>query len=101
MVIGTPARETHDCPAPQFGDGAAPKLVPVILNPIWIGPSGSDMPVMLGPTVNFTPLLATPPTVTTTLPVVAVAGTLIVIEVEVQVGADPAEPPLNVTVLVP
>jgi hypothetical protein len=101
MFRGTPLSETQDCPAPQFGEGAVPKFVPVILKPIWIGPSGSDMPVMLGPTVNFIPLLATLPTVTITLPVVAVAGTVTVIEVEFHADADPAETPLNVTVLVP
>src|SRR4029077_10662630 len=59
--------------------------------------------VMLGPgtvTVKFTPLLATPPTVTTTLPVVAPAGTGVVMLVALQlVGA--AATPLNATVLVP
>src|SRR5258708_14170813 len=51
-------------------------------------------------TVNGTPLLAWPPTVTTTLPVVAPAGTGTTILVALQlVGV--AAVPLNVTVLVP
>ena len=55
---------------------------------------------MFGLTENATPLLASPPTVTTTLPVVAPAGTGTVIEVLDQlVGV--AVTPLNVTVLVP
>jgi hypothetical protein len=52
-------------------------------------------------TVKFTPLLATPPTVTTTFPVVAPAGTGITIVVAFQLLAVPAEVPLNFTVLVP
>lgn len=57
---------------------------------------------MLGadPTVKFTPLLATPPTVTTTLPVVAPVGAGATILVVLQlVGV--AVLPLNLTVLVP
>jgi hypothetical protein len=50
--------------------------------------------------VNATPLLATPPTVTVTLPLVALAGTGTTILVALQlVGV--AVVPLNVTVLVP
>src|SRR5271157_2561656 len=51
-------------------------------------------------TVKFTPLLATPPTVTMTLPVVAPLGTGTVILVPLQLVGVP-EVPLNVTVLVP
>ncbi len=58
---------------------------------------------MLGPgavTVKFTPLLATPPTVTTTVPVVAPLGTGAAILAALQfVGV--AAIPLNVIVLVP
>jgi hypothetical protein len=51
-------------------------------------------------TLNVTPLLAVPPTVTTTLPVVAPAGTGTAMLVALQpVGV--AAVPLNVTVLVP
>src|SRR2546430_16403535 len=51
-------------------------------------------------TVKLTPLLATPPTVTTTLPVVVPAGTGTTMLVALQlVGV--AAVPLNVTVLVP
>jgi hypothetical protein len=51
-------------------------------------------------TVKFTPLLATPPTVTTTFPVVAPLGTGTTILVGPQLVGVPAVP-LNVTVLVP
>jgi hypothetical protein len=51
-------------------------------------------------TVNAWPLLATPPTVTTTLPVVAPAGTGTTMPVAAQV-VGVAVVPLNVTVLVP
>jgi hypothetical protein len=51
-------------------------------------------------TVKLTPLLATPPTVTTTFPVVAPLGTVTVMPVALQLVGVPAVP-LNVTVLVP
>lgn len=58
--------------------------------------------VMLGGmvTVNWLPLLATPPTVTTTLPVVAPLGTGTEIDVALQLNGV-ARVPLNITVLVP
>ena len=52
------------------------------------------------PTVKLAPLLATPPTVTTTLPVVAPLGTVVEILVALQLVAV-ATVLLNVTVLVP
>jgi len=52
-------------------------------------------------TVNRAPLLACPPTVTTTLPVVAPLGTVTVMLVALHALAVPAETPLNVTVLLP
>jgi hypothetical protein len=56
----------------------------------------------VGPvTVKFTPLLATPPTVTTTFPVVAPVGAATTTVVAFQLLAVPADVPLNVTVLVP
>src|SRR5207245_4510654 len=77
-------------------------LLPVIVTDVPAAPELADMLLMLGTasTVNDTPALATPPTVTTTLPVVAPAGTGVTIEVALQlVGV--AAVPLNVTVLVP
>jgi hypothetical protein len=52
-------------------------------------------------TVNDVPLLATPLTVTTTLPVVAPVGTSATIEVLLQLVIDVAVVPLNFTVLAP
>ncbi len=51
-------------------------------------------------TVKLTPLLATPPTVTTTFPVVAPVGAGTTMLVALQLVGVPAVP-LNVTVLVP
>src|SRR5208283_2678163 len=51
-------------------------------------------------TVKLAPLLATPPTVTTTFPVVAPVGTGAVMLVALQLAGE-AEVPLNVTVLPP
>jgi len=66
-----------------------------------IAPEEAERLVMLGGmTVNAIPLLGTPPTATTTLPVVAPLGTGTMMLVALQlVGV--AGVPLNVTVLVP
>lgn len=57
-------------------------------------------PVGRATTVNLTPLLAVPPMVTTTLPVVAPEGTLTTIADPLQFATE-AWVPLNVTVLEP
>jgi hypothetical protein len=81
----------------------APKFAPLIATEVPTSPDVGFRLVMLGAgtvTVKLTPLLATPPTVTTTLPVVAPAGTVATMLVALQlVGA--AVTPLNFTVLVP
>jgi len=81
----------------------APKFAPVIVTDAPTNPDVGLTLVMLGPgavTVKLTPLLATPPTVTTTFPVVAPAGTGTTMPVALQlVGIAPI--PLKVTVLVP
>jgi len=81
----------------------APKLTPVIVTDVPRTPDVGLRLVMLGGgtvTVKLTPLLATPPTVTTTFPVVAPLGTGTTMVVPLQlVGV--AAVPLNVTVLVP
>jgi hypothetical protein len=81
----------------------APKFAPAIVTDAPTNPDVGFRLVMLGPgtvTVKLTPLLATLPTVTTTLPVVAPAGTGVTMLVALQlVGVDAT--PLNLTVLVP
>src|SRR5689334_8322853 len=80
----------------------APKFVPVTVTDVATGPLVGERLVMLGATVTvkLTPLLARPPTVTTTLPVVAPAGTgTTMLVVDQLVGV--AVVPLNLTVLVP
>jgi hypothetical protein len=81
----------------------APKFAPAIVTDAPTTPDVGFRLVMLGPgtvTVKVTPLLATPPTVTTTLPVVAPAGTATTMLDALQlVGV--ADVPLNFTVLVP
>jgi len=81
----------------------APKLAPVIVTEVPSTPEVGFRLVMLGAgtvTVKLVPLLATPPTVTTTFPVVAPAGTGATMLVALQlVGV--AVVPLNLTVLVP
>ena len=82
----------------------APKFVPVMVTVDPIGPCGMLSVEMLGAvliTVNVTPLLTIPPTVTKTFPVVAPVGTGMEMLVAVQPVAVPAAVPLNVTVLVP
>src|SRR4029077_5324254 len=70
-VAGTPLNDTVLPP------WAAPKFVPVIVTTALTAPlvGDSDVIVAVGTTVNGAPLLATPPTVTVTFPVVAPAGT--------------------------
>jgi hypothetical protein len=80
-----------------------PKFVPVIVTGAPTAPDVGDKLVMLGAatTVNEEPLLATPLTVTTTLPVVAPVGTVATIDVAPQLVIVVAVVPLNFTVLVP
>lgn len=79
----------------------APKLVPVIVTEVPIGPEAGERLAMFGGmTVNAKPLLGTPPTVTTTLPVVAPLGAGTTMLVALQLAGE-AGVPLKVTVLVP
>jgi hypothetical protein len=78
-----------------------PKLVPVIATDAPTAPDVGDTLVMLGGTVNATPLLATPLAVTITFPVVAPAGTVATIDVALQLVIVVVAVPLNVAVLVP
>jgi hypothetical protein len=78
----------------------APKFAPVIVTAAPTIVDVGERLVMLGATVKTTPLLGNPPTVTTTGPVVAAAGTGTTMLVPLQlVGV--AGVPLNRTVLVP
>ncbi|MGB2636895.1 MAG: hypothetical protein WAM58_23410 [Candidatus Acidiferrum sp.] len=77
-----------------------PKLVPEIVMDVPTAPEVGDKLVMLGATVKLIPLLAVPSTETTTLPLVALEGTVATIDVGLQPVAVAAMP-LNVTVLVP
>jgi len=76
-----------------------PKFVPVIVTDVPVAPEGGEILVILGvgKTVKLTPLLALPPTVTTTFPVVAPLGTGTEMLLMVQV-VGVAVVPLNVTV---
>jgi hypothetical protein len=81
----------------------APKFAPTIATGVPTNPDVGFRLVMLGAgtgTVKLTPLLATPPTVTTTLPVVAPLGTTAVMLPALQPLAVAAVP-LKLTVLVP
>jgi len=80
-----------------------PKFDPVMVMQFPTAPDDADSALMLGGafvTVKLTPLLARPPTVTTTLPVLAPLGTEVPILVALQLVAV-AVIPLNVTVLDP
>jgi len=81
----------------------APKFAPLIVTAVPITPEPGLNPVMLGPgvvTVKLNPLLACPPTVTTTLPVTAPAGTGATMLVPFQLVGVACTPP-KVTALVP
>jgi hypothetical protein len=95
VVAFVPLKETvlEPCDDPKF----EPKMVTAIPN----GPDVGFKLVIWGPlTRKFTPLLAIPPTVTTTLPVVAPAGTSATTLVALQL-AMVAVMPLKVTALDP
>ncbi len=80
----------------------APKLLPAIVTAVATGPLDGErlVNVGVGTTVNVSALLASPATVTTTLPLVAPAGTgTAMLLADHVVGV--ATVPLNVTVLVP
>src|SRR6266487_1646997 len=80
-----------------------PKFVPVMVTEVPTKPEVGLSEVMLGPdvvTVKLTPLLATVPTVTTTLPLVAPLGTGTAMLVSPQLVGVPGIP-LKVTVLEP
>jgi hypothetical protein len=80
-----------------------PKPVPVMVTAVPTGPEFRERYEITGrgTTVKATGLLATPFTVTTTLPLVAEGGTKAVILVALQLDAVPEFMPLNVTVLLP
>ena len=80
----------------------APKLAPLIVTEAPTGPEVGERLVIEGGgvTVKGDPLLATPPTVTTTFPVVAPAGTTATIDVALQLVIEVAVVPWKVTVLV-
>ena len=77
-----------------------PNVVPLIVTSLPTRPLVGESDVMCGVTVNETPLLASPPTVTMTLPVVAFEGTGHVTLVALQLFTEQVTP-LNVTVEVP
>lgn len=97
QLVGVPKIPLKATVLPCCG---VPKVVPVIVTEVPTGPAVGLKLVIVGVTVNKTPLLTTPPNVTTTLPVVAPAGTGTTIAPPPQlVGV--ARVPLNVTVLLP
>ena len=80
-----------------------PKLLPLTVTEVPAVPVDGDRLVITGAgtTVNKTPLLALPLTVTTTFPVVAPVGTIAPIELALQLVIVVAVVPLNFTVLEP
>jgi hypothetical protein len=97
-VAGVPPKVTVLLPCDE------PKLVPVIVTAEPTAPEVGFRLLMVGDellTVNDTPLLAVPLTVTITLPVVAPVGTCAVIDAALQLVIVVAAVPLKVTVLAP
>jgi hypothetical protein len=83
-----------------LGPCVAPKFTPDIVTTSATAPDVGERLLILGATVNVTPLLANPPTVNTTGPVVAGAGTVTVTLLVLQAVGD-AVTPLKVTELAP
>jgi hypothetical protein len=98
VLAAKPLNKTRLTLVPTVG----PKFVPLIVTTVPTGPDVGLMLVMFGGgvTLKGRPLLATPPTVTTTFPVVAPTGTDTSMLVALQVFGAPSVP-LKVTVLVP
>jgi hypothetical protein len=100
QLVGVPAVPLNvTVLVPRF----APKFVPAIVTAVPTDPEPGLTLLMFGAgevTVKLIPLLAAPPTVTTTFPVVAPLGTGTTTLVALQLVGVPAVP-LNVTVLVP
>ena len=90
---------SHTAPVPRDGPKPEPEMA------IWTpaAPEVGDTLVMAGTvvTVNVTGLLAMPPAVTTTAPVVAPLGTRTPMLPSLQLLASPTLVPLNVTVPLP
>jgi hypothetical protein len=109
VTVMLPALQFDALPAPiplkatVLAPWLAPKLLPVMVTAVPTGPEVGDRLEMLGGTVtvNSPPLLARPPTVTTTFPLVAPLGTATVMLVALQFNALPALAPLKATVLAP
>jgi hypothetical protein len=99
QLVGVPAVPLN---ATVLDPWLAQKFVPVIVTEVATAPEVGFRLEMLGvlPTVNVNALLATPPTVTTTAPVVAPLGTGTTMLLALQLVGVPAVP-LKVTVLVP
>jgi hypothetical protein len=93
-VPAVPLKETLLVPC------VAPKPDPVIVTAVPTDPDVGFRLAICGDTAKETPLLAVPPTVTTTFPVVALLGTGTVMLVALQFEGVAAVP-LNATVLVP
>jgi hypothetical protein len=94
VVAVVPLNVTLPFVVPKFEPEMVTEVVPA-------GPEDGFSEVIDGvnKTVNDEPALAAPPTVTTTLPVVAPGGTTALIEVLPQLEIDVAAVPLNFTVL--
>jgi hypothetical protein len=109
VTVMLPALQFDALPAPiplkatVLAPWLAPKLLPVMVTAVPTGPEVGDRLDMLGGTVtvNGAPLLARPPTVTTTFPLVAPLGTATVMLPALQLETAPALVPLKLTVLVP
>src|SRR5260370_40069479 len=78
-----------------------PKPVPGIVTAVPGSPVLGLKMAMVGATVKLTPLLAMPPTVTITFPVVAPGGTKTPMPDALQLIGTGARAPLKVTVIVP
>jgi hypothetical protein len=103
IAVGVQVLNTLAAPAPNFTVLPAellPNPLPLMVTVLPTAPDVMERLVMLT-TVKLTPLPATPPTVTTTLPVVAPEGTVTLMLVVVHTDAAAAATPLNFTVLEP
>jgi hypothetical protein len=99
---GNPLMATETAPEKPF-DPVTEIVTGVLVVPIFVftEPGATEIEKSGERTVNRSPLLEWPLTVTTTLPVVAPLGTVTVMLVGLHALEVPAKTPLNVTVLLP
>jgi len=100
IFLGLQLVDVAATPLKVINPAVTPKLDPETLTDVPTGPDVGEMLVTAGGTLNCSPLLEAPPTVTTTGPEEAPGGTIVTILVLIQL-LTAAGMPLKLTTLLP